>query len=84
MLSFDARSSLTYSTLEIIGMGGRSSNCSLKGSFTGTYASFNSTPYGGGHIPPLPPRSEVISSNHVGLMGVPPCLVEGFMGIITI
>jgi hypothetical protein len=55
MSGFDSSSTLTYSTLQTIGLGVGSSNSPLQGSFTGTTAPFNTIPYGGGHIPPPSP-----------------------------
>jgi hypothetical protein len=54
-VGFDTSSTLTYSTLQTIGLGEGSSNAPLQGSFTGTSAPFNAIPYGGGHIPPPSP-----------------------------
>jgi hypothetical protein len=63
---FDTNSVLTYSTLQTMGLGAGSSNAPLQGSMGGTSASYNAIPYGGGHIPPCPPRSVVLSSHPSG------------------
>jgi hypothetical protein len=55
MLGFDSSLTLTYSTLQTIGLGEGSSSAPLQGSFVGTTAPFNAIPYGGGHIPPPSP-----------------------------
>jgi hypothetical protein len=46
---------LTYSTLQTLGLGARSSNAPLQGQFGGTHVPFNAFPYAGGHIPPSSP-----------------------------
>jgi hypothetical protein len=51
MLIFDSNSIITYSTLQTMGLGTRSSNTLVQGSIGGTSVPFNSIPYGGGHIP---------------------------------
>jgi hypothetical protein len=55
MSGFDTSSTLTYSTLQTIGMGAGSLNAHLQGSFTDTTSPFNVIPYSGGHIPPISP-----------------------------
>jgi hypothetical protein len=55
MSGFDTSSTLTYSTLQTIGLGAGSSNAPLQGSLGGTSAPYNAVPYGGGHIPPPSP-----------------------------
>jgi hypothetical protein len=55
MSGFDSSSTLTYSTLQTVGLGEGSSSAPLQGSFMGTTAPFNAIPYGGGHIPPPSP-----------------------------
>jgi hypothetical protein len=51
MSDFDSSLILTYSTLQTIGLGAGNSNAPLQGFVTSTTVSFNSIPYGGGHIP---------------------------------
>jgi hypothetical protein len=55
MSGSNTSSNLTYSTLQIVGLGEGSSNAPLQGSFMGTTTPFNAIPYGGGHIPPPSP-----------------------------
>jgi hypothetical protein len=45
----------SYSTLQNLGLGARSSNAPLQGHMGGTSTSFNAFPYGGGHITPSSP-----------------------------
>jgi hypothetical protein len=52
---FDSNSSLTYSTLQTMGLGAGISNAPMQGSTGGAYIPFNAIPYGGGYIPPLSP-----------------------------
>jgi hypothetical protein len=52
---------LSYSTLQTLGLGARSSNTPLQGPMGGTSTPFNTFPYGGGHIPPSSPS---LSSTH--------------------
>jgi hypothetical protein len=58
MSGFYSSSTLTYPTLQTIGLGEGISNSPLQGSFMGNFASFNAIPYRGGHIPPLSPSLE--------------------------
>jgi hypothetical protein len=46
---------LTYSTLQTLGLGAGSSNAPLQGQLGGTPVPFNAFPYVGGHIPPSSP-----------------------------
>jgi hypothetical protein len=46
---------LTYSTLQTLGLGARSSNAPLQCQLGGTLVPFNAFPYAGGHIPPSSP-----------------------------
>jgi hypothetical protein len=55
MLDFDTNLVLTYSTLQIMGLGVGNSNTPLQGSTMRTNAPFNFISYGGGHIPPPSP-----------------------------
>jgi hypothetical protein len=58
MPCFDSNSVLTYSTLQTISLGARSSNSPLQGAVMGTNALFDAIPYSGGHIPPSSPLLE--------------------------
>jgi hypothetical protein len=46
---------LSYSTLQTLGLGARSSSAPLQGHIGGTPIPFNAFPYAGGHIPPSSP-----------------------------
>jgi hypothetical protein len=51
MPKFDTNLVLSYSTLQIMGLGAGRSNAPLQGSMGGASSPYNSFPYGGGHIP---------------------------------
>jgi hypothetical protein len=55
MPGLDSSLTLTYSTLQTIGLGEWSSNSTLHVSFVGTTSPFNTIHYGGSHIPPPSP-----------------------------
>jgi hypothetical protein len=55
MVDFDTNLVVTYSTLNTMGLGARSSNTPIKGSTMSTNVPFDVIPYGGGHIPPPSP-----------------------------
>jgi hypothetical protein len=64
---FDSKSFLTYSTLQTMGLGARSSNTLMKGSTRGNSVPLNAIPYGGGHIPPPSPSLGVAFQQPIGL-----------------
>jgi hypothetical protein len=55
MLSSGTSPALTYSTLQTLGLGTRSSNSPLQGQLGGIHVPFNSFPYVEGHISPSSP-----------------------------
>jgi hypothetical protein len=57
---------LTYSTLQTLGMGVGSSNAPLQGQLGGTHVPFNAFPYARGHIPPLSPLLGGLHQQSVG------------------
>jgi hypothetical protein len=59
---------LSYSTLQNLGLGARSSNAPLQGHMGGTPTPFNAFPYGGGHIPPSSPS---LGGSHQQTVGQP-------------
>jgi hypothetical protein len=62
---FSTSTVLSSSTLQTLGLGVGSSNAPLQGSMGGTYDSFITFPYGGGHIPPSSPSLDSVPQHSV-------------------
>jgi hypothetical protein len=68
MPSSGTSSVLSYSTLQTLGLGARSSSAPLQGHMGDTLVPFNDFPYGGVHIPPSSPS---LSGSHQQSAGQP-------------
>jgi hypothetical protein len=72
---------LSFSTLHTLGLGAGRSNAPLQGSMGGTLASYNSFPYGGGHIPPSSHSLDGAHQHFVGLNAHHSSFEEGIQGL---